>query len=178
MKDLFDKFKPIIFLVILPTIVIFGFIFATAGATKTQSSQTENVSLTDSSIKVDNLNYDFGTISQKDGLVNTTYAVTNTGNQEIYLKELYTSCGCTKAQLIYPDGSESGFYTMRGMANAQDFTVGKYLKPGETVKIKAIFDPNAHGPQGVGYIKRNIMLGTNLKNNHLIQVSFEANVTR
>jgi hypothetical protein len=178
MTDLFIKFKPIIFLVVLPTIVIFGFIFLTAGAAQKPSDQLVDVATSNSSVKLDTNSYDFGTISQKDGLVNTVYQVTNTGSEDIYLNELYTSCSCTVAQLIFADGSKSGLFSMKGMSNFQNFVVGKYLKPGETVTIKATFDPNAHGPQGIGYIKRNIMLSTNLKDNSLIQVSFEANVTR
>ncbi len=180
MKEFYNKFKPIIFLVVVPIIAFFGFIFASAGVTEKATSQIQgsDIELSSSSIKVDKTNFDFGTISQKDWVVDAIFEVTNTGSQDIFLTELYTSCGCTKAQLLYPDGTKSRLYSMKGMSNAQDFTVGKNLKPGETVKIKTIFDPNAHGPQGIGYIKRNIMLGTNLKDNPLIQVSFEATVTR
>lgn len=159
-------------------VVIIGFIFAMAGSSQKAVPNVQSVSSTDSTIKLDKTSSNFGTISQKNGPVSVLYEATNTGDQDIYLKELYTSCACTKAQLIYTDGTESSLYTMKGMANAQDFIVGRDLKPGETVKIKAIFDPNAHGPQGIGYIKRNIMLATNSKNNPLVQVSFEANVTK
>lgn len=180
MKDSFNTIKPVLFLVVLPTIVILGVILVTQSSSQKISATTvnDNGFLSNSTVKIDQTSFNFGTISQKNGLVNAFYEVTNTGNEDILLKELYTSCGCTKAQLLYADGSVSGLYTMKGMAGAQDFTVGKNLKPGETVKIKATFDPNAHGPQGIGYIKRNIMLGTNMKSNSLIQVSFEAEVTK
>jgi hypothetical protein len=180
MKEFYNKFKPILFLVVLPIIAFFVFIFASVGATEKTPSQIEgsDLELSASTVKLDKTNFDFGTITQKDGLVNAVFDVTNMGDQDIFLTELYTSCGCTKAQLLYSDGTKSRLYSMKGMSNAQDFTIGKNLKPGETVKIKTIFDPNAHGPQGIGYIKRNIMLGTNLKDNPLIQVSFEATVTR
>lgn len=179
-KNFFDTVKPVLFLVILPSIAILLLVSFTQGSPQ-QSDPTEpfnTVGISKSSIRLDKTNYNFGKISQKDGLVETLYTVTNTGAEDIFLKELYTSCGCTKAQLIYADGSVSGLYTMKGHANPSDFYVAKSIKPGETVKIKAIFDPNAHGPQGIGYIKRNIMLNTNLKEKSLIQFSFEAEVTR
>jgi hypothetical protein len=180
MKDFFNAIKPILFLAVLPTVVILGVMFVTQGITQNTKATTanNNTATSNSTVRINQTNFNFGTISQKDGLVNTVYEVTNTGQEDIYLKEMYTSCGCTKAQLLYADGSVSGLYAMKGMAGAQDFTVGKSIKPGETVKIKATFDPNAHGPQGIGYIKRNIMLNTNIKDNSLIQVSFEAEVTK
>ena len=172
MRDFINTIKPVLFLLIIPSIIIFGVIFIT------QKPVYTNAKTSNSSIGLDKTNFDFGTISQKSGLVDAFYGVTNTGRGDIILKELYTSCGCTKAQLLYADGSVSGLYSMKGQANPQDFYVGRSIKPGETVKIKATFDPNAHGSQGVGYIKRNIMLDTNLKDNSLIQVSFEAEVTK
>src|SRR3989344_1665529 len=180
MRDFFNSIKPILFLVVLPTVVILGVILSTQGEFPKTNGTTanNNVGVSNATARVSQTSFDFGTISQKDGLVNAFYEVTNTGNEDIFLKEIYTSCGCTKAQLLYADGSASGLYTMKGMTGAQDFAVGKSLKPGETVKIKATFDHNAHGPQGIGYIKRNIMLDTNMRERSLIQVSLEADVTK
>ncbi len=180
MKTFLNSIKPILFLVLLPAVVIFTVVLISQSASqKTNAAKILNdVNTSNSSVKLNQTAFNFGTISQKDGIVNAVYDVTNTGQEDILLKELYTSCGCTKAQILYMDGSVSGLYSMKGMAGAQDFTVGKNLKPGETVKIKATFDPNAHGPQGIGYIKRNIMLNTNMRDNPLLQVSFEAEVTR
>ena len=179
-KDFLNTIKPVLFLAIIPTVIILGIILLTQGGSKktTITEAYDNAVVANSSIKLSKSDFNFGKISQKDGFVNTIYEVTNTGQEEIFLKEMYTSCMCTKAQLVYSDGSVSRLFSMKGMANAQDFAVGKSLKPGETVEIKAIFDPNAHGPQGIGYIKRNIMLDTNMKDNPLIQVSFEAEVIK
>ena len=85
---------------------------------------------------------------------------------------------CTKAQLILADGTLTGFNGMKGHGGQNDFYVGKIIKAGETVKVKTVFDPNAHGPQGVGPIKRNIILSTNLKDSPNIQFSFDAEVTK
>ena len=179
-KTLLNTLKPVLFLAVLPSLVIFGviFVFQRPAHNVEPTTPYTDIRISNSSVKLNKTGNNFGTISQKEGLVDTVYEVTNTGSEDIFLKEMYTSCACTKAQLIYPDGSTSSLYTMKGHANPQDFYVGKSIKPGETVKIKAVFDPNAHGPQGIGYIKRNIMLDTNMRERSLIQVSLEADVTK
>lgn len=172
-------FKPVLYVVIIPTIFIAGAIFLTTRLQNTKIKNKETVSLSNTTYKVDKSMFSFGTISMKNGNVETVYELTNTGNDDIYVKELFTSCLCTKAQLILADGSQTEFYGMKeGHGDLNDFYVGKSIKAGETAKVKAIFDPNAHGPQGVGPLKRNITLSTNLKDNPNIQFSFDAEVTR
>lgn len=50
------------------------------------------------------------------------------------------------------------------------------VKPGETVTVKAIFDPAAHGPSGVGPVERQIMISTNADPGQ-ITLQFKAVVT-
>ena len=141
MKDFLNSIKPILFLVVLPTVVILGVIFISQGASQKTNTTTayDNVGTSNSSIKLDQTAFNFGTISQRNGLVNAVYEVTNTGQQDISLKELYTSCGCTKAQLLYSDGSVSGLYSMKGMAGGQGFSTWKRLKKQEKNKKKTKF---------------------------------------
>lgn len=173
--------KPILFIVVVPALVILAIILLTAnGGNKAEGSvsgvtQVESV---DSTYKLDKLHYSFGTISQKNGNVETEYTLTNTGNADIFVKKLYSSCMCTKAQIIFSDGSKTSLNGMLGHELASDLIVDKSIKAGETVKIRAVFDPNAHGPEGVGFIKRNVTLETNLKTSPIIQVSFDATVTK
>jgi len=172
--------KPIIFIGIIPTLVIFGVIFLTSAVGKGNKAEVKatNVNTADSTYKLDKTQYSFGNISQRGGNVETNFELTNTGNSDIYVKKLYTSCMCTKTQIISSDGSKTALNGMLGHGPDSDLLVEKSIKAGETVKIRAIFDPNAHGPQGVGFIKRNITLETNLKTNPIIQVTFDAEVTR
>ena len=171
-------FKPILYIAIIPSIFIAGVIFFTTRSQSTEAQSQETVSTSNSTYTVDKNTFSFGTISMKDGTVETFYELTNTGNEDIFVQELFTSCMCTKAQLILADDTQTGLYGMKGHGGQNDFYVGKTIKSGETVKVKAIFDPNAHGPQGVGTIKRNITLSTNLKDNPNIQFSFDAEVIR
>lgn len=50
------------------------------------------------------------------------------------------------------------------------------VQPGETAEIEAVFDPAAHGPQGVGKVRRAVYVETDSSDTPEIQLSFEANV--
>ena len=173
-----DTFKPILFIGIIPAVVILGVIFLTTVKNNATETKITNVNSADSTYKLDKTQYSFGKISQKDGNVETNFELTNTGNSDIYVKKLYTSCMCTKAQIVFSDGSKTALNGMLGHDAESDLLVGKSIKAGETVKVRTVFDPNAHGPQGVGFIKRNVTLETNLKTDSIIQISFDAEVTR
>ena len=173
-----DSFKPIFYIVVVPALVIVGIMVITINKDNKTVAGITKVDAVDSSYKLDKSHYSFGTISQRNGNVETDYELTNTGNSDIYVKKLYTSCMCTKAQILFSDGSKTALNGMLGHGPESDLLVGKSIKAQETVKVKAIFDPNAHGPQGVGFIKRNITLETNLKSDPAIQVSFDAEVTK
>jgi len=173
-----DALKPIVYVVIVPTIVIFGIIVLTINKDSKPQANAVNVESVDSSYKLDKTHYSFGSVSQKNGNVETYYNLTNAGASDIYVKKLYTSCMCTQAQIEFSDGSKTALNGMLGHGPDSNLLVGKTIKAGETVKIRAVFDPNAHGPQGIGFIKRNITLETNLKVEPIIQVSFDADVTK
>ena len=175
-QGIVNTLKPVWFIVIIPSVILLGIIFAVNTANKNTQAETSSAVST-ATYKLDKTAYSFGTISQRDGNVETFYELTNTGTDEIFVKEMFTSCMCTRAQLVFAN-DQTGFYGMKGHGGATDFRVGKSIQPGETVKIKAVFDPNAHGPQGVGYIKRNITLETNLADSPIIQVSFDADVVK
>jgi len=173
-----DSFKPILLIVVITTLVLFGVITLTVRNSSKTKTDITNVDSVESTYKLDKVYFSFGKISQKNGNVETEYKLTNTGNSDIYVNRLYTSCLCTKAQITFSDGSKSTLNGMLDHGPNSDLLIGKSIKAGKTVKIKAIFDPNAHGPQGVGFIKRNITLETNLKTNPTIQVSLDADVTK
>ena len=175
--DFWTSFKPILFIGILPSIVIFAVLILSINTNNNQVAAVTNVEFVESTYELDKTQHSFNTISQKNGNVETDYVLTNTGSSDIYVKKLYTSCMCTKTQIIFADGSKTALNGMLGHGPESDLIVGKAIKVGETIKIRAAFDPNAHGPAGVGFIKRNITLETNLKSNPIIQVSFDATVT-
>jgi hypothetical protein len=98
--------------------------------------------------------FDFGVISMKDGNVAHTFQVKNPTDKDLTVVRLSTSCMCTNAYIV--DGaSRSGPYGMPGMGGTKTNTVFKARK---SKKIEIVFDPNAHGPAGVGPMQRFIHL--------------------
>jgi hypothetical protein len=117
--------------------------------------------------------YDFGTISMKNGLVTKLFKVVNSGEQDIQLPSLTTSCMCTKAYFIGLDGVKSGPFGMPGMGFVPK--LDRVLKAGESADIEVVYDPNAHGPAGVGSIDRFVYLED--ANGNKLQFEIKAQVT-
>ena len=109
-------------------------------------------------VQVDKTSYDFGTISMKDGNVNTTFAIQNTQKADLLLTKLYTSCMCTTA-LLKINGVTEGPFGMPGHGLTPK-SFNQALAIGQTAEIEVEFDPNAHGPSGVGVIERQVILET------------------
>lgn len=96
-------------------------------------------------IEIDNPKYDFGTISQKDGIATTEFTIRNTGGSDLIIENMDTSCMCTSASLIQ-DGKEGPRFSMSMHGdNPEDYEL--VIPPGETVQLKVYYDPMAHGKQ-------------------------------
>ena len=100
--------------------------------------------------------YDFGTISMKNGDVNKEFTVTNPTDKDILVSTVLTSCMCTSAFIVEPDGSVKGPFKMPGMGYVPP--ANELIKAGESRIIRVVYDPNAHGPAGVGRINRFVTL--------------------
>ena len=118
--------------------------------------------------------YDFGTISMKNGNVIKEFTVTNPTAEAITLEAVFTSCMCTTAFIVGADGSAKGPFGMPGHGGAVP-AANELIAAGESRIIRVVYDPNAHGPAGVGRIDRFITLtddsGTTL------EYEIKANVT-
>ena len=69
---------------------------------------------------------------------------------------------CTVAYLETVDGdAEKGPFSMVGHGGTVP-KANEIIKPGESRKIRVVFDPNAHGPAGVGIINRVVTLEDSL----------------
>lgn len=102
--------------------------------------------------------FDFGTVSMAAGKVAHDFVLTNNSGSDIAISRAETSCMCTEATLSFPDGKEIGPVGMAGMGFTP--TINETLKSGDKLRIRAIFDPAAHGPAGIGPAERAIMLTT------------------
>lgn len=123
-------------------------------------------------LKLDPQNYDFGTISMKNGLASKSFTVRNDQNQPISLAELYTSCMCTNVKIKIKD-IEYGPFGMQGHGAMK--MLNQVLGAGEEAQLEVIFDPNAHGPSGIGQIERTITIQSD--KGEIASVNIKANVT-
>ncbi len=100
-------------------------------------------------------NFDFGEISMAAGKVSHDFEITNNSSSTIVFEKLFTSCMCTNAYFIL-GGEESGPFGMPGHGFVPG--LGRELKAGEKAVVRAVFDPAAHGPAGVGPVDRLVRL--------------------
>lgn len=102
--------------------------------------------------------YDFGSVSMARGNVEHDFVITNTADADLTITKAETSCMCTNAVLILPNGEELGPFGMSGHGFTPSINV--VVRPGETLTVRAVFDPTAHGPAGIGKIERVVALAT------------------
>ena len=111
--------------------------------------------------------YDFGDIDIFGGKVTTSYTLKNTGEEDVTILSGVTSCMCTEGEIE----------NLRfGMHESSGTTI--VIPAGGEKTLRATFDPLAHGPEGVGAIKRDVTLKTNSTETPQIKVVFSANVVK
>lgn len=163
---------------ILVVVVLFGLLWLT-GRSKTSRSQNEPIQpITQSAIIGNELAapekfYDFGTISMKNGNVSKLFKVTNGTDKDILFPDLTTSCMCTAAYFVQPDRSKKGPFGMPGMGFVPK--LNEIIKAGESAEVEVVYNPNAHGPAGVGVIDRLVYLTD--ASGRTLQFEIKANVT-
>ncbi|OGE86499.1 MAG: hypothetical protein A3J48_00030 [Candidatus Doudnabacteria bacterium RIFCSPHIGHO2_02_FULL_46_11] len=123
-------------------------------------------------LTADHTSFDFGDISMKNGKVDHIYKIKNTTAEPLEISKLYTSCMCTQVALLLED-LEFGPFGMPGHSGIPE--INKTLAPGQEAQVKAIYDPNAHGPAGIGLADRQIIVET--KQGSPLLLAFTANVT-
>ncbi|PCI25116.1 hypothetical protein COB57_02780 [Candidatus Peregrinibacteria bacterium] len=158
---------------VLPVILI----FAGCSNSNSEFSRTQNVQISQSSgeivIEVNNINV--GEIPIMGGDIDISFVFKNAGDEPVSLLEGETSCMCTEAVVKNSEGVISPRMTMRGHGASQA-VVNQILEPGESAILIATYDPLAHGPNGIGPIKRDIFIKTNSIKTPEIRFSFQGNV--
>lgn len=122
-------------------------------------------------------NFDAGDISMAQGMVTHIYKFKNDGKSPLKLSKIETTCMCTQASIRYK-GSESPKFGMPGHGSVSSLWDGADIAPGDEAELVVVFDPNAHGPDATGSIKRGIILTANDPENKQAEVFFSGNVTR
>lgn len=167
------KTKTIIILITLAIIGLFIWGYFTkngAGATVQNISKSNS---SESSLTASEVFYDFGTISMKSGDVSKEFTITNNTVRDVTLKTVLTSCMCTSAFIVKLDGGVKGPFKMPGMGYVPP--ANETIKAGESRIIRVVYNPNAHGPAGIGQIDRFVNLTDNVGGE--LQLEIKALVT-
>lgn len=153
-------------------VIIIGFVWISRRSLENQASQA---SLTEPNafVAVEN-SFDFGKVSMAKGEVSYDFLVKNSGIKPVSITKVYTSCMCTEAILRISSGKELGPYGMPGHGGFAP-AINQIVMPGEEITVKAIFDPAAHGPAGIGEVFREIYIDTGA--DKPLTLSFKVNVT-
>ena len=117
--------------------------------------------------------HDFSTISMKNGNVEKTFEIMNPTDGDITLASLTTSCMCTTA-FIVKDGTRRGPFGMPGHGGPVP-RANEVVPAGGKLGVAVVYDPNAHGPAGVGPIDRFIYLLDDAGGE--LELEIKANVT-
>lgn len=151
------KLKTIL-ITIIACFALIGLLFWGYAKNGNTAASVQGVSSTGakSALAATDILYDFGTISMKNGDVTKNFIFTNPTDKDVNIRGVETSCMCTSALLVLPDGSTKGPFGMAGMGGMT--TTNETIKAGETMTVRAIYNPNAHGPAGVGQIDRFIIV--------------------
>ncbi len=159
-------------------VVAVGFVILFAKRVELSRLWNESSALTDVTPRAGELVaaepfYDLGTISMAAGKISRVFTITNSGGTPVQVKKIYTSCMCTTATLTTKEG-KAGPFGMPGHAAIP--TISHIIAPNEEASVEIVYDPAAHGPAGVGKVRRIIYIETDVQNPPL-ELTFEANVT-
>ena len=123
-----------------------------------------NVVKSTGAVVADKSSHDFGEIDIFDGKVSTDYILTNSGSEDVIITGAVTSCMCTEG-------------TIGGLTFGMHSGSGDVVIPaGGSEILTATFDPLAHGPDGTGKIKRELILTTNSETTAEVVVTLAAEV--
>lgn len=149
--------KTILFIGALVVLVIIGLmVWGRSAASSSPGAQPANHAAApegsaQSPLTASETLYDFGTISMKNYLVEHKFTITNNTSAPVFVPTIYTSCMCTTAYLETPTG-EKGPFGMQGMGYVPPSN--ETIASGESRELRVVYDPNAHGPAGVGSVDR------------------------
>jgi len=126
--------------------------------TRNQNTKADSVlaAVDSQDVQVTPENYDIGKVIMKAGIVTREYQIKNASQNVLRLKNIVTSCMCTRAQVTLGE-KRTRFYAME-MSGAKNPNVDFDIPGGETATVIVRFDPAAHGIQGVGSINRSVYL--------------------
>jgi len=164
-----NKLFPAITFAVAVGLIITALIWiAKPGAEK----ESDQELVTATSLVANEQSFDFGEISMADGVTTHDFQVVNTSAEPITINGISTSCMCTEALLHYHEDSH-GPFGMPGHGAMPHLE--QTINPDESFVVEAKYDPNAHGPAGVGPVNRVVSVETS--NGELLELQILAVVT-
>jgi hypothetical protein len=127
-----------------------------------ESTQTERPK-----VKVEKTHVDLGDMKISDRKTEEI-SFENTGSKPLQISNVYTSCGCTSAQVVI-NGEESPIFSMHGNPS----WMGE-IAPGGKAVLRAIYEPAKHPVQGK--TEKTIFFKTNDPENSTINIHLTARV--
>ena len=106
-------------------------------------------------IELSSTSSNLGNVSVRGGTVSTSFTVSNTGEDDLVIEKMESSCMCTSAK-IYFNGRESPLF---GMHSKPSFWT-ETIPPGESAELKIFYDPTAH-PDLRGAVTRVVTIYSN-----------------
>lgn len=166
--------KVIIGIIVATAIVLVGAVIllgnSTPGSSKAVLGKTAGAK-----IESPETNFDFKDIPYSGGNAIHEFKVKNTGDKELVIANMATSCMCTK--VYFQKGDEKSLeFGMKGHSTASDWKGN--LASGKEGSIVVVFDPTAHGPEGVGPISRIVSFETNDPDRPYVEFTFSGNVVK
>jgi len=144
---------------IIITTLVFLWIFSIIFYTSWESSNII-IEASNSEIKITENNINIWEIPMDEWKINIPFEFTNIWNQDIILSEAETSCLCTEWFVTNSDWwNISDTIIMRW--HWKTVNLNRIIKPWEKWFLIAVFDPNAHWPDAVWPISRNVFIKTN-----------------
>lgn len=166
--------KVIISIIVATAIVLVGAVILLGNSTP-GSSKAVLGKIAGTKIEALETNFDFKDIPYSGGNAIHEFKVKNTGDQELVIANMASSCMCTKVYLQTKSGNGPEF-GMKGHSTASDWKGS--LAPGAEGLVVVVFDPTAHGPEGVGPISRLVSFETNDPDRPYMEFAFSGNVVK
>jgi len=144
----------VIFILLTLGVVIGGVLIFTRNKNSIPDSALAQIKFEE--VLVSPESYDVGKMIMKNGFVIREYEIKNNSKNILRVKNIVTSCMCTKAQVVF-DNKRTRFYGME-MQGAKNPNIDFDIPAQSSAKLTVRFDPAAHGIVGVGPINRSVYL--------------------
>ena len=129
-----------------------GYPYTEAGEYVPEQNTTMDTSEGGPHISLDRTTHDFGVIPQFGGTVETNFTVNNSGDENLVIGDLTTSCSCTSARITSSN-----------------------IQPGESATLTVVFDPDFHD-EPVGVFKRTVFIPSNDRKTPEAEVSIQVDI--